>query len=321
MSHKGSLEYWPHRRAQKLLPRVRNWPTGSEPAISSLVAFKAGMTHVGLVDDSDSPSKGQEVIRPVTVLVFPRIFIYGARFYKSKYMYRQSAGVVYDKALAQKLGMKSAKSTNFNEAKKNVKEYDDVTALALADPSGLGIGIKKQIRFEMRLGGKGPEEKLAFIEKYMGKELKPGEVLGAGEFVDIIAVSKGKGWEGPVHRFGVAKLYHKSTGKSRHVGTLGAWHPPKVLFSVPMAGHLGFNYRTELNKRVLKVGTTQDSASITPKDGFLNFGILRNDYLVLEGSVPGRAKRLVRIRKALRPSKKAIAPKITYISTTSKQGA
>jgi len=321
MAHRGSLEYWPHRRAQKLLPRVRNWPASAEPTIISLIAFKAGMTHVGITDDSLSPSKGQEITRAATVMVLPKLFLYGAKFYKKDYLYRQATGAVYDKTLAQRLGMKNAKSTNFEEAKKKASQYDDVTALVFADPEPLGIGIKKTLRFEMPVGGKDSAGKLAFIEKFIGKEIKLSEVLSAGDFIDVIAVSKGRGWEGPVHRFGVARQYHKSTGKIRHVGTLGAWHPPKVLFSVPMAGHLGFNYRTELNKRVLKIGTAQDAESVTPKGGFLHFGTIKNDYLLVDGSIPGPAKRLIRIRKALRASKKASAPKITFISLTSKQGA
>jgi large subunit ribosomal protein L3 len=288
----------------------------------SLLAFKAGMTHVGLVDDTLSPSKGQEIIRAATVMVFPKIFVYGVRLYKKGYLYTQSSGAVYDKNLAQRLGMKNTpKSISIEEAKKRAGEYTEATALAFADPSSLGVGIKKMLRFEFPVGGKDVTSKLAFIEKHLGKEIKPSEVLSSGEFIDIISITKGKGWEGPVHRFHVARQYHKSTGKIRHVGTLGAWHPPKVLFSVPMAGHLGFNYRTELNKRVLKVGSVQDANTVTPKGGFIHFGELKNDYLLVDGSIPGPAKRLVRIRKAMRASKKPTVPKLTYISLTSKQGA
>jgi large subunit ribosomal protein L3 len=279
------------------------------------------MTHVTVIDDSLSPSKGQEIFRPVTILVFPKVFVYGARFYKKDYIYEQAVGSVYDKALATKLGMKAAKSTNFEEAKKKASEYTDVTALAFADPSELGIGIKKQMRFEFPVGGSTIEEKFAFIEKIFGKEIKPSEVMAPGEFIDVVTVSKGKGWEGPIHRFGVARQFHKSTGKIRHVGTLGAWHPPKVLFSVPQAGHLGFNYRTELNKRIMKMGTAQDGASVTSKGGILAFGTVRSDYMLIDGSLPGGAKRFVRIRKAIRSKGKVSVPKIVYISTESKQGA
>jgi large subunit ribosomal protein L3 len=321
MSHRGSLEFWSHRRAQRLLPRVRSWAVTAEPSVSSLIAFKAGMTHIGMIDDSQSPTKGQEIMRAATVAVFPKMFVYGARLYSKKYLYTQPAAEIYDTALAQRLGIRKIKTGSLEEAKKNAGVYSDVKALAFADPKPLGIGIKKVIRFEFPVGGKDIMSKLTFIEKLLGKEIKPSEVLGNGDFVDVTGVSKGKGWEGPIHRFGASRQYHKATGKIRHISPLGAFSPGKVLFSVPQAGHMGFNYRTELNKRVLKVGTPQDAASVTPNGGFLGFGTIRGDYLLLDGSVIGPAKRLLRIRKALRPHGKPVAPKITYISLESKQGA
>jgi LSU ribosomal protein L3P len=57
------------------------------------------------------------------------------------------------------------------------------------------------------------------------------------------------------------------------------------------------------------------------KGGFLNYGIVKNEFIIVDGSIPGPAKRLVRIRKALRAKAKEQEPKLTYISTASKQGA
>jgi large subunit ribosomal protein L3 len=293
----------------------------AEPSFSSLLAFKAGMTHVGVTDVSEAPSKGQEVTRAATLIVFPRIFIYGIRLYKRDYLYKQPNSVVYDKGLAQKVGIKNTSKTSLEEAKKNVKECDDVAALAFADPSNLKIGIKHPIRFELPVGGSDPESKFAFLEKWLGKEVKPTDLLAAGEFIDVLGISKGKGWAGVIKRFGVARQYHKSTNKIRHVGCLGAWHPPKVLFSVPMAGHMGYNYRTELNKKVLKMGTPQEAGAVMTQGGYIHFGNINGDYVLLDGSVPGPAKRLLRVRKAVRATKKPTELKLTYISTSSKQGA
>lgn len=319
--HRGSLEYWPHRRARNILPRMRTCANLAEPSFSSLLAFKAGMTHVCLTDASESPSKGQEIARAATLIVFPKIFVYGIRLYKKDYLYKQPSGVVYDKNLAQKVGIKATANTDLAEAKKKIKECTDVAALAYADPSTLKIGIKHPIRFELPIGGADPESKFAFLEKWLGKEIKPSDMLGAGEFIDVLGISKGKGWCGVIKRFGVARQYHKSTNKIRHVGCLGAWHPPKVLFSVPMAGHMGYNYRTELNKKVLKLGTVQDAAAMTSQGGFIHFGNVNGDYVLLDGSVPGPAKRLLRVRKAVRSTKKPTELKLIYVSTASKQGA
>ncbi|MGC8776885.1 MAG: 50S ribosomal protein L3 [Candidatus Micrarchaeia archaeon] len=320
---RGSLEFWPHRRAKRQLPRVRSWPKVAEPLLLGLVAYKVGMTHVGMIDDTESPSKGSEVVRAATILEIPKIYLYGMRFYK-KEGYKEPALEIYSKELASKVGIKNAKNTpeKLADIKKNLSNYVDVTALMFADPSTLGFGKKKISRFEVPVGGDSIEKKIELLEKYLGKEVKAKEILKNGEFVDVTSITKGKGWAGVIKRFGVARQMRKATGKVRHVGTLGPWHPPKVLYTVPHAGHMGYNYRTELNKRILKIGSAEEAKNINVKGGFLNYGIVKNDFIIVDGSLPGPAKRLVRIRKALRSKvKEPQEVKLTFISTSSKQGA
>jgi large subunit ribosomal protein L3 len=83
---------------------------------------------------------------------------------------------------------------------------------------------------------------------------------------------------------------------------------------------MGYHQRTEYDKRVLKIGV--DGSEVSPKGGFLRYGPVRGTYVILDGSVPGPAKRLVRLRYPARPPKKVseASPKITYISLESPQG-
>jgi large subunit ribosomal protein L3 len=83
---------------------------------------------------------------------------------------------------------------------------------------------------------------------------------------------------------------------------------------------MGYHQRTEFNKRIMQMG--KDGKTVTPEGGFVNYGIIRNDYVMIKGSIPGPVKRLVRIRPAIRPKKQSQgqAPEITYISLESKQG-
>lgn len=317
---KGSLEFWPHRRAHRQMPRMRTWPESAEQGFQGLVAFKAGMTHVAIVDDSDSPSKGSEITKPVTVLEIPKVYIYGIRFYKKKYEYRQPDATVYNPELAKRFGMKNIKNKDLN-ALKAVPDYIDVTALAFLDPAELGIANKKLMRFELAVGGKSVAEKAEFVEKWLGKDVKIADVVGTGDYIDVKSISKGKGWAGVIKRFGVARGYRKATGKVRHLGVLGAWHPAKVLYTVPHSGHMGYNYRMEINKRIIKMGTKNDADSINVKGGFVNYGVVKNDFIMIEGSIPGPSKRMLRIRKALRQTMPKKEPQITYISLASKQGA
>jgi large subunit ribosomal protein L3 len=66
----------------------------------------------------------------------------------------------------------------------------------------------------------------------------------------------------------------------------------------------------------------KDGKAVTPEGGFVNYGILRNDYVIIKGSIPGPVKRLVRMRPAIRPKNQSQgqAPEISYISLESKQG-
>ncbi len=316
---RGSLEFWPHRRAKKLMPRVRHWPASTAAVPLGIVGFKAGMTHIMHVDTTESPSKGTEVMAPVTVIEVPNIVVYGIRFYSTDdYSYEKPILEVFDKQSAANVGIKNPKHTSLDDASK--AEFSDLTLLAYVNPEGVGFGIKKRLRFEIPLGGK-KEEKLEVAKKLLGKEVKLADAFKPGEYVDVTGITKGKGWQGPIKRFGVSRQFHKATGKVRHVGTLGPWHPPKVLYSVPMAGHMGHNYRTELNKRIMKIGSANEAKNISVAGGFPHYGEVRHDFMLVYGSVPGTPGMLLRIRKALRPTKPVSEPKITYVSTSSKIGA
>ncbi len=316
--HRGSLQYWHHRRAQRRLPRARSSPKSlKEQTPLNFVAYKVGMAHLGMIDDSESPSKNTEISTACTILEVPRTEVYGARFYiKDHNGYKKVEIELHNKEISAKLKEKKQKNdeSKLSTLKNELSKFSDITALMVAYPKGLSVEQHHVVRFESALGGS-QEEKFNFISSRLGKEIKMSELFKNGEFVDISSVTKGKGWQGTIKRFGTAKLYHKATNKTRHVGTLGPFTPGKVLFTVPQAGQLGFNYRTESNKRILKIGTAAEVQTVSPKAGFQNYGTMKNDYIIVRGSIGGPAKRLVRIRKSINRNKSGIKePKINYIS-------
>ena len=316
--HRGSMQYWKHRRAQKRLPRVRSTPRVKDPTPLNLVAYKVGMAHVAMIDDSEAPSKSLEISAPCTILEVPQILMYGVRFYtKDIHGYKKATLEFHNKELAKKLKQKTTKNdeTKMEPMKAKLNDFADITALLVAYPKGLSVEQHHNLKFESGIGGN-INEKFDFVSAKLGKELKASEAFKNGEYIDVTSITKGKGWAGPIKRFGVARLFHKATNKVRHVGTHGAFTPGKVLFTVPQAGQLGFNYRTETNKRILKMGTSSDVAKINPKSGFTNYGNVKNDYIIVKGSVGGPSKRLVRIRKSIARNGSGIKePKIDYIST------
>ena len=82
---------------------------------------------------------------------------------------------------------------------------------------------------------------------------------------------------------------------------------------------MGYHQRTEFNKRILRIG--QDGEEITPAGGFLHYGLVKNPYVLIKGSIPGPVKRLVRIRPAVRQGEHTVRqPTIEFVSVQSKQG-
>lgn len=298
------------------MPRARSAPKNAkEPVPTNFVAYKAGMAHLGMVDDSESPSKNIEISTSCTILEVPRVEVYGARFYeKDSNGYKKIKFEIHANEKQQKAGASKKEHASIDSIKGKLGSISDITALMVAHPKGLAVEQHHPMKFESSIGGT-TEDKLNFVSSRMGKEVKVSEIFKSGEFIDVSTVTKGKGWQGTIKRFGTARLFHKATGKVRHIGTLGPFTPGKVLFTVPQAGQLGFNYRTESNKRILKLGSSAEAQSVNPKAGFTNYGNVKNDFIIVKGSVGGPAKRLVRIRKSESRNRKGIKePKINYTS-------
>ena len=316
--HKGSLQYWHHRRAQRRLPRLRSAPIYlKDTAISSIVAFKVGMTHASVTDDSESTYKGLEISMPCTVLEIPDMELYGIRLYSRdpNTGYQRAALEIINSNSAKKLKIKVVKNDEkkIESTKGKLAEFNNATALIASYPKGMGVQQHHPIRFEAYVGGNNVEDKFNFLSNLLGKEVKPADVFKNGEYVDVASISKGKGWQGVVKRAGIATQPHKASGHTRQIGALGTQTPRKVFYTIPRAGQMGFGYRTEHNKRVLKIGSSGEGAK--PAAGFANYGIVNNDYIIVAGSVPGPAKRLVRIRKAVtnRNVRGIKEPKVPYI--------
>lgn len=71
--------------------------------------------------------------------------------------------------------------------------------------------------------------------------------------IDCIGVTRGHGFEGVIHRWGVTRLPRKTHKGLRKVACIGAWHPARVGYSVPRAGQHGFHHRVIPNRKIYKV--------------------------------------------------------------------
>jgi len=204
-------------------------------------------------------------------------------------------GLEKGKVEAQKVEKKS-----FVDLEKARDKVLYVRLLCHSQPSLAKFGKKKPDVCEIALGGS-VEQQLAFAKEKLGKEIGILDVFEEKQFVDIKAVSKGKGMQGPVKRAGI-KVQRTKAKKRRVVGSIGPWNPSTVMWQVPRPGQMGYHSRTEFNKKVLLIGNAKDAKTISPKGGFKNYGILENDFVIVAGSVVGPAKRAISLRQPIRKS-------------------
>ena len=329
---RGSLAFSPRKRARAAIARFRSWPKGDgEPKIQGFAGYKAGMTHVLMIDDrAHSSTEGMEISVPVTILETPAMKIAAIRVYAHTPYGAKSITEAWAKDLDPEFSRSLPLPENHDTkaALKKIEELifqgivDDIFVLTYTLPAKIpSIPKKKPDVTENRIGGEDVSARFEYAKSILDKEIEISDVFEDGELVDVAAITKGKGTQGPVKRWGVQVQKHKHarTGKKRHVGTLGPWHPARIRWQVPQLGQMGYHQRTEFNKQILRIGSI--SEEVNPRGGFLNYGTIRNKFVMLRGTVPGPAKRLIRMRPAIRPTMIVRgAPEISYVSTKSKQG-
>lgn len=324
----GSMGFSPRKRSESPIPHFSSWPeTDGAPRVQGFAGYKAGMTHATIVDyRPTSTTSGQEVQVPVTVVEVPPMRVAGVRLYQQTHEGLKTVGEVWATHLDKELGrvFPIPKDYNADEAwtKVDAVQVDDVRLLTYTQPILVtGVPKKKPELMENRVGGGAIADRLAYAKERLGKDLPVTEFCREGSMVDVAAITKGKGWQGHHTRWGTRLLSHKNSKHRRNIGTLGNFQPGFVRPTVPQSGQFGYHQRTEYNKRILKIGEKGDE--ITPDGGFLNYGNIRTSYVILHGSIPGPAKRLIRFRDATRATfvKLEKPPEVTFVSRQSKQGA
>lgn len=309
---RGSLAYRPRGRAGSFVPTVHTWPkiSANAPMLLGFPAVKVATMHsISLDDREKTPNFGKPLFNPTSVLAVPETTIVGVRLYSRENGADKAAGEVYAKTLPKGVEMKaSMEPDKFAEAwKDKLSSVVRVSALVSITPSDAGISQKKPIVFEVGVGGGDTAAQLDYVIKLLGKGVKFSEIFKTGSYVDVIGITKGKGFEGPVTRFGVKRKQHKSRKSVRAVGVIGPWHPAAVMYTVARAGQMGFHQRTETGKRILAISNPKD-APITPNGGFEHFGEVRTDYALLRGTVPGTNRRVVVVRHPVRAVKGKTTP-------------
>lgn len=310
----GSMQYWPRKRAKRAYPTIKKWTLPREGTLLGFPGYKAGMTHISFTDNiKNSLTAGDEITVPVTIIECPPIKIAGVRFYKGK-LASTEVWIAKDKELNRKVSV--PKNPKKLEDIK-LEGYDDLSLLIFTQPKLTGLKKKPEI-FEIPLKGT-LEEKFAFANEHAAKELTIDQVFSEGQFLDMHAITKGKGFQGPVKRFGIDLKRKKSEKGQREPGAIGAWSTRWHMYRVPHAGQMGFHQRLDMNKKLLKISKEIETAN--PDGGFVKYGVLKNPFVLIHGSVSGPRKRLIVMTHAMRKVNEKPEPiDISYISKRSKQG-
>ena len=355
----GSLQYLPKKRTHNHRGRIRSFPKddASQPChMTAFIAHKAGMTHVVReIDRPGSKLHKKEAVEAVTVLEAPPMVVVGVvgyvstpnglrtlttvwashlneevkrRFYKNWYQSKKKAFTKYAKRAAEKPQVIEAEMDRIK------KDCDVVRLLAHTQIRKLKLRSKVANLLEVQINGGDVAAKVEFAKSLFEQEVDVSKVFVEGETVDICAATRGHGYAGVVSRWGVTRLPRKTHRGLRKVACIGAWHPARVSYAVARAGQQGYHHRTEINKRILRIGKKGDpnsasteadltEKSITPVGGFPHYGEINEDWLMIKGCVAGSRKRPVTLRKSLIATTKRshLEPlNVKFIDTSSKYG-
>jgi large subunit ribosomal protein L3 len=298
----GSLQFWPRKRAEKEIPSV-NWKILENKNLGKTllgtIAYKAGMCSVIVKDNTmHSLTKGKTIVIPATILECPPVKILGIRLYKDNIAAFDVLAPNLDKELKRKIKLpKKEISTDVNP-----ENFDNVHVLVYSDVKKSEIKKTPDIA-EIAIKGKNAKEKFDSAKALLGKEISINDIFDKSQIVDVHAVTKAKGLQGPVKRFGISLKQHKSEKGVRRPGSLGPWHPARVTYKVPMQGQLGYFTRVQYNNKILEM----DNIPKSKLDGrtFNNYGIISTKYCAIKGSVAGPQKRAVFLTFSARPTKDA----------------
>jgi len=362
----GSLEYAPKRRTKHHKGRIRHFPKddASKPVhLTAFSGYKAGMTHVVRYHERREGKKviKKDIVEAVTVVETPPIKVIGIvgyvetprglrtlstvwaqhlgeqvkrRFYKNWYLAKKKAFTKYSEKWTEKADSKKSVQRDIDRIRKYCQT---VRVLVHTQIDKVKLRQRKAHLYEIQVNGGSIADKVAWAVDHLEKEVTVGEVFAENEMVDTIGVTRGKGTAGVVKRYGVTRLPRKSHRGLRKVGCIGPWHPTAVFTTVARSGQLGYHSRTEINKKIYRIGSgsirgTKNNAStnndiveknITPMGGFPHYGIVNEDFMLIKGAVFGGKKKHVMFRKSIvTPTYGAASEKldIKFIDTSSKMG-
>jgi len=250
------------------------------------------------------------------------------RFYKNWYQSKRKAFTKYAKKFS------NDPASIENELNRMKKYCQVIRVIAHTQIRKVKLRQKKAHIMEVQVNGGSVAEKVDFAKSLFEKQVPVSAVFAQDELIDVLGVTKGHGVEGVITRWGVTRLPRKTHRGLRKVACIGAWHPARVGFTVARAGQHGYHHRSEVNKKIYRIGAAGDEKScmteadlteksITPLGGFPHYGVVNEDWLMIKGALVGTKKRVLTLRKSLLTHTSRVALEkinLKFIDTSSKFG-
>ena len=315
------MAFSPRKRAKSNPPTIKYWPKVDldTPKLLGFAGYKAGMTGIIYKDNNkNSIFFGQEVYSAVTIVETPPLFVLGVVTYGISLEKNAICGLktIFAKKLPPEFKrhspsmVKGHDESDQTELKSKIDEIKVIRLLMSTQPHLSGISKKKPDIFEIEIGGSTIKDRLDYSLSLLGKTINIDDVYQPGDQLDIIAVTKGKGYQGPVKRWVIKLLRRKARKTKRKAASLGPWFPHAVMYTVPLSGQMGYHKRTVRNIKLLDIKQAPDDTNFS----LHKYGLIKSNYLVLKGSIPGPSKRLIKFRHVSRPVNKIVDnPEISYI--------
>jgi large subunit ribosomal protein L3e len=356
----GSLGFLPKKRTKHHSGRVRSFPHDDlteQPHLTAFRGYKAGMTHVVRgVDRPGALMHKREVVDAVSIVETPPMVVVGVVGYVETPSGLRTLTTVFAEHLSEEFKRRCYKNW-YNSKKKAFTKYAQkyqkdggkdidaelerikkfctvVRVIAHTQVKKLNLRLKKAHIMEIQINGGDAAAKVDYAKALFEKEITVDSIFTKDEQIDVLGVTKGHGFEGVIARWGVSRLPRKTHRGLRKVACIGSWHPARVSTTVARAGQQGYFHRTELNKKVYRIGKKGDGEScqtetdltkksITPMGGFVHYGEVKEDWVMLKGAIVGVKKRPLVLRKSMmkHSSRKHLEKiDIKFIDTSSKLG-
>merc|ERR1711973_714434 len=217
--------------------------------MTAFLGYKAGMTHI--VREANRPGSKvnkKDIVEAVTIIETPPMAIVGLVGYIKTPRGLRALKTVWAQHLSEEC------KRRFYKNWAQIKKYCEVVRMICHTQQKLLKKRQKKAHImEVQLNGGSIADKVDFARNHFEQKIPIFDVFAKDEMIDLVGVTKGKGFKGVTSRWHTKKLPRKTHKGLRKVACIGAWHPSRIQYTVARAGQKGYHHRTEINKKIYEI--------------------------------------------------------------------